>query len=108
MALDYARPHPTNGDAALAEEPEIPVFGNTWDMTTAVQLQYDDPTLESFVALPGTVFDCGAKEVKPGGAYLEPEASALASPLMVCTCRKSSSISAEVADSQARRMAWVS
>jgi hypothetical protein len=61
--------------------PEIPVFGNTWDMTTAVQLQYDDPSLTSYVALPETVFDCGPKEIKPGGpGYLEPEASALASP----------------------------
>jgi hypothetical protein len=59
--------------------PEIPVFGNTWDMTSAVQLQYNDPTLTSYVALPETVFNCGPKEVKPSVAYPEPEAKALAS-----------------------------
>jgi hypothetical protein len=60
--------------------PEVPVFGNTWDMTSAVQLQYDDPSLASFVAQPGTVFDCGTEGVKPAGAYLEPEAKTLESP----------------------------
>ena len=49
--------------------PEIPVFGNTWDMTAAVQLRYDDPMLASYVALPGTVFNCLANEAEPGGAY---------------------------------------
>jgi hypothetical protein len=59
--------------------PEIPVFGNTWDMTSSVQLQYDDPSLASYVALPGTVFECGAEKVTPTVAYLEPESAILAS-----------------------------
>jgi hypothetical protein len=50
---------------------EIPVFANTWDMTTAIQLQYDDPSLTSYVALPETTFDCRAHELVPGGAYAE-------------------------------------
>jgi hypothetical protein len=49
--------------------PGVPVFGNTWDMTTSVQLAYDDPTINSYVALPATTFVCFAREVAPGGAY---------------------------------------
>ncbi len=61
--------------------PEIPVFGNTWDMTTSVQMQYDDPTLKSYVAGPETKFICKAKEVEPSGFnYSEAEAPLLASP----------------------------
>jgi hypothetical protein len=60
--------------------PEIPVFGNTWDMTGSIQLQYNDPTLASFVALPETVFNCKASGVEPGGAYPPEEATVLASP----------------------------
>lgn len=59
--------------------PEIPVFGNTWDMTTSVQLQYDDPTLASYVALPGTVWNCKANEVEPTVSYTPEEAAAVAS-----------------------------
>lgn len=48
--------------------PGVPVFGNTWDMTGSVQLQYDDPTLTSLVAQEGTVFYCRQGEVLPGGS----------------------------------------
>ena len=47
--------------------PGVPVFGNTWDMTGSVQLQYDDPTLTSLVAEEGTTFYCRPGEVLPGG-----------------------------------------
>lgn len=60
--------------------PEIPIFGNTWDMTSSVRLQYDDPTLASYVAYPETVFNCLADSVEPGGAYQEEEAKVLTSP----------------------------
>lgn len=63
--------------------PGIPIFGNTWDMTTAIQLRYDDPTLKSYVAYPGTLFNCLPQAVEPGGAYQEGEQtwnSALRSP----------------------------
>jgi len=53
--------------------PGIPIFGNTWDMTTAIQLRYDDPTLQSYVAYPGTLFNCLAQAVEPGGPYQEGE-----------------------------------
>lgn len=59
--------------------PEIPVFGNTWDMTTSVQLQYDDPSLTSYVALPEIQFKCTAAGVEPSVAYSPEEAPVLAS-----------------------------
>lgn len=50
----------------------VPVFGNTWDMTSSVRLLYGDRTLESFVAFPGTEFACHPKHMVPAGVYLEP------------------------------------
>lgn len=47
--------------------PGVPVFGNTWDMTSSVQLMYDDPTLRSYVGFPGTTFDCSPYVIVPGG-----------------------------------------
>jgi hypothetical protein len=52
---------------AVEIAPEIPIFGNPWDMTASVQLQYDDPTLLSYVAYPETMFDCRAHELVPSG-----------------------------------------
>lgn len=49
--------------------PGVPVFGNTWDMTGSVQLRFDDPTLASYVASVGTIFDCRQDRVLPGGTY---------------------------------------
>ena len=49
--------------------PGVPVFGNTWDMTGSVQLQFDDPTLTSLVAEEGTTFSCRRGEVLPGGPF---------------------------------------
>ena len=45
----------------------VPVFGNTWDMTSSVQLMYDDPTVESYVGHPGTTFACRSDGIVPGG-----------------------------------------
>lgn len=46
--------------------PGVPVFGNTWDMTASVQLQYEDPNLNSYVAFPGMTFDCRDNAAVPG------------------------------------------
>jgi hypothetical protein len=46
--------------------PGVPVFGNTWDMTTSVQLMYGDPTIRSLVGFPGTTFECWSNAVVPG------------------------------------------
>lgn len=47
--------------------PGIPVFGNTWDMTSAVQLLYDDPSIRSLVGFSGTTFECRPDAIVPGG-----------------------------------------
>ncbi len=49
--------------------PGVPVFGNTWDMASSVQLEYDDPTLTSLVAYPDSQFKCLAGGVDPNGRY---------------------------------------
>lgn len=49
--------------------PGVPVFGNTWDMTGSVQLEFDDPSLTSLVAEQDTTFHCGRHSVIPGGKY---------------------------------------
>ena len=54
--------------------PGVPVFGNTWDMTTSVQLMYDDPTIRSFVGFPGTTFECAPQAIVPGGHAAYPPA----------------------------------
>lgn len=51
--------------------PGVPVFGNTWDMTSSVELTYGDPTLTSYVAYPGTTFSCHRHMVVPGGVYAD-------------------------------------
>jgi hypothetical protein len=45
----------------------VPVFANSWDMTAAVALTFHDRHVRSFVALPGTRFECRAMGVVPGG-----------------------------------------
>jgi hypothetical protein len=55
--------------------PGVPVFGNTWDMTSSVQLTYDDPTITSLVASPGTVFHCSPAGVLPSGSYAQEDGS---------------------------------
>ena len=39
-------------------------------MTSSVELTYDDPTLTSYVAYPGTTFSCHRHKVRPGGVYV--------------------------------------
>jgi hypothetical protein len=84
--IQTAIPEPVEGSTIwtfgqpVLYAPEIPVFANTWDMIGSVQLQYDNPTLSSLVALPGTTFNCLAEGVEPAGAYPEAEGKLLASP----------------------------
>ena len=69
QAIPHPRPESTIWTFGQPVEfaPGVPVFGNTWDMTGSVQLQYDDPTLTSLVAEEGTTFFCGRGDVLPGG-----------------------------------------
>ena len=46
--------------------PGVPVFGNYWDMTTSVQLQYGTSNINSYVAFPGMSIDCRARALIPG------------------------------------------
>jgi hypothetical protein len=58
--------------------PGIPIFGNTWDMTSSVQLMYSDPTMRSFVGFSGTTFVCRPDAIVPGGpSYVVPNPRAL-------------------------------
>lgn len=64
-------PHSTIWTFAQPVEivPGVPVFGNTWDMTSSVKLAYDDNTLTSLVAYPESQFKCLANRISPGGRY---------------------------------------
>jgi hypothetical protein len=47
--------------------PGVPIFGNTWDMTSSVQLTYQDPSISSYVAYPETGFKCEPRRMTPDG-----------------------------------------
>ena len=49
----------------IEQVPGIPVFGNTWDMTSSVQLMWRDPTISSVPAYPTLKFDCRRAVVQP-------------------------------------------
>lgn len=51
----------------IEQVPGIPVFGNTWDMTSSVQLMWRDPTISSVPAYPTLEFDCRQRVVEPAG-----------------------------------------
>jgi hypothetical protein len=70
-ALPEPRPHSTIWTFGQPVEivPGVPVFGNTWDMTGSVRLNFGDPTLSSYVAAPGVSFFCNRHGVAPGGTY---------------------------------------
>lgn len=76
-SLPQPRPESTIWTFGQAVEvvPGVPIFGNSWDMTSSVKLTYDDPTLVSLVAYPETTFECGRSTVEPGGPRwdLEPD-----------------------------------
>jgi len=55
----------------IEQVPGIPVFGNTWDMTSSVQLMWRDSTIYSVPAYPDLQFDCGSGMVGPAGDLLE-------------------------------------
>jgi hypothetical protein len=69
-------PHPKHGSTIwtfgqpVEIVPYVPVFGNTWDMTSSVKLRYDDNSLTSLVAYPESEFECTANRVVPNGRYL--------------------------------------
>lgn len=51
----------------IEQVPGIPVFGNTWDMTSSVQLMWRDQTISSVPVYPDLKFDCQRGSVGPAG-----------------------------------------
>ena len=51
-AVIYTVGHPAH------TSPNIPVFAAIWDLSGAVQLEWDDPSLAAYPAFPGTRFSC--------------------------------------------------
>ncbi|MBA3866897.1 MAG: hypothetical protein H0X42_11235 [Solirubrobacterales bacterium] len=74
-----AIPDPTDHPAIwtfgqpVEASPGIPIFANYWNMTAAMALAYHDHGVRSFVALPGTSFDCRSDGMVPGGSPEYPE-----------------------------------
>jgi hypothetical protein len=87
-AVGTAVPDPPSGSTIwtfgqpVEIAPGVPVFGNTWDMTSSVQLLYDNPTVESLVAHPGTTFHCRRDGIAPGGPVYASEDPAQRAALM--------------------------
>lgn len=71
--IQRAIPDPPRGAAiwAFGQPVEtaygVPVFANYWNMSAAAALAYGDPHVRSFVALPGTSFECHSNGVVPIG-----------------------------------------
>jgi hypothetical protein len=54
--------------------PGVPVFAATWDLNGALKLQWHDPTLNGYPAVPGTTFVCGRNGLHPAGNGYGPSA----------------------------------
>lgn len=50
----------------------VPIFANHWNMSAAAALSYGRPDVRSFVAFPGTRFQCRADGVVPGRHFEYP------------------------------------
>lgn len=55
-------------DAPTESAPGVPVFDASWDLTGAVQLKWNDPTLQAYPMAPGMSITCAAEPlVNTGG-----------------------------------------
>jgi hypothetical protein len=45
--------------ASTQAAPGVPTFAATWDLSGALQIERDDPSLRAYPAIPGTQFVCG-------------------------------------------------
>jgi hypothetical protein len=43
--------------------PGVPIFGATWDLAGALAIDWDDPSISAFPAVPGTSFSCGERGI---------------------------------------------
>ena len=78
-ALQQAVPDPPRGSTIFSAgqpieiEPGFPVFGNTWDLTGAVRVKWNDSTLTGLPLFPGTTMACQADGFEPQNArYTNP------------------------------------
>jgi hypothetical protein len=49
--------------------PGVPVFSESWDLSTAVQVEWEDESLTGYPILKGTTIGCGARELVPLRAH---------------------------------------
>jgi hypothetical protein len=49
--------------------PGVPVFSESWDLSTAVQVEWEDDSLTGYPILQGTTIACGAREMVPFRAH---------------------------------------
>jgi hypothetical protein len=43
--------------------PGVPVFAATWDLAGALAIEWDEPTISAFPAVPGTSLACGERTI---------------------------------------------
>lgn len=58
-----------------SERAGIPIFSASWDLKGAVQLKYNDPTLNAYPILQGTELSCADAGLGPLGNGLSPNAN---------------------------------
>jgi len=67
--IDRAVPAPRRGTTIYAVRlptlaaPGVPIFGATWDLAGALAIDWDDPSISAFPAVPGTSFSCGERSI---------------------------------------------
>jgi hypothetical protein len=70
-AMQQAVPEPPRGATIYSAgqpievEPGFPVFGNTWDLTGAARVRWNDDTLTALPYFPGTTMGCRPDGVQP-------------------------------------------
>ncbi|HEV7938264.1 MAG TPA: hypothetical protein VGP18_09610 [Solirubrobacteraceae bacterium] len=68
-ALSANLPKPASGEtiftfgAPAYTAPGVPVFAASWDLDGAVQVRYDDPTINAYPVIPGSTVTCTASGV---------------------------------------------
>jgi hypothetical protein len=43
--------------------PGVPIFGSTWDLAGALAIEWNEPSISAFPAVPGTSFACGERKI---------------------------------------------
>ena len=62
----------TFGHPTVSENPGLPIFSSFWELRSAVQVVYDDPSLAAYPALPDSQVVCTERGAHfTGGGYNE-------------------------------------